>query len=193
MNRRHALLAALLLGTVATPAAAQAHREGWWAEASGGYGYLRVGTAADEVQRTTGASFYVRAGYQIAHNVSFGLEATRFYASVDTANVYVDGATFIVLFNPSSHLPLYLHGGVGISDGRLIVDVPVQQKFAAQGTGVGLSFGAAYDIRVGRHLAITPAVQTHIAALGDFHFTPTTVANDVIATAYQVGVGITWR
>ena len=194
MNRRVAVLAALLSSAMAGPALAQqAHRPGWWAEAAGGYGYLRVGNASNEVQRATGTSWYFRVGHQLAHNVSLGLEATTLRTSGDTANAYVNGLLGIVVFNPWSHLPLFFHGGLGLSDGKVVVSIPTNQKFQAQGTGVGLTFGAAYDIRVGRNFAISPSVQTHISALGDFHFSPTQIADDVIGTSYQVGVGITWR
>jgi hypothetical protein len=195
MSRRVAAVLTLLLpGLLATRAAAQqAHRPGWWLEAAGGYGYLRVGTASNEVQRAEGTSYFVRGGRQLAHNVSLGLEYTSFRGDKNSASAYVDGIEAIAVFNPWSKVPFFFSGGVGISDGRVTVSIPTNQLFVAQGTGVGLSFSAAYDIRIGRHFAITPSVQSHIGALGDFHFSPTQIADDVIATAYQVGVGITWR
>jgi opacity protein-like surface antigen len=182
-----------LLAALAAPAAAQQARTGWWGEGSFGYGYLRVGTADDEVRRTEGASTVLRVGRKIGARTSVGLEGTWFVRDRDSALTQVFGLHAIAMFDPWRSLPLHLHLGVGFADGKVQVSVPVTQVFKARGTGVGLSFGAGYDIRVGRHLAITPSVGTHIAALGDFTFSPTAIADDVIGTAYHVGIGITWR
>lgn len=186
-----ALLAALV--AFAAPASAQQARTGWWAEGAAGYGYLRVGTADDQVRRSEGVSGLLRVGRKIGTRTSLGLEATWFQRDRDTTSIRVGALHAIALFDPWRSLPLHLQMGVGISDGRVTVAIPVTQVFEAKGTGVGLSFGVGYDIRVGRHLAITPSVATHIAALGDITFSPTAIADDVIATAYHVGVGITWR
>ena len=150
MSRRLAILAALMLGALAAPAAAQqAHRPGWWLEAAGGYGNLRVGTASNEVQRATGSSWFLRGGRQVSHNVSLGLEFTTFRGDQGSASAYVNGTHAIVVFNPWSRVPLFLSGGVGIADGRVKVSIPTSQIYDAKGTGVGLSFSAAYDLRVG--------------------------------------------
>jgi opacity protein-like surface antigen len=187
-------LAALALTALAAPAAAQqAHREGWWVEASGGYGYLRVGTQSQQVRRQVGVSGYLRGGRQLGRNVSLGLELSAYTGDTDTVTTHVGGLHAIAVFNPWGNIPLFLSGGVGVSDGRVQVGLPVNQVYEAKGTGVGLDFGAAYDIRVGQRFAITPSVSAHISALGDFIFSPTQKADDVIATVYQVGVGITWR
>jgi hypothetical protein len=188
------ILAALALAALAAPAAAQqAHREGWWAEAAGGYGYLRVGTQSQQVRRQTGTSWYLRVGRQLGHNVSAGLEASTYTGSADTMDAHVSSLQAIAVFNPWSRIPFFLQGGFGITDGLVQVTVPPGQVYEATGTGMGLSFGASYDIHVGRRLSITPTVATHISALGDFIFSPTQKADDVIATAYLVGVGVTWR
>ena len=188
------ILAALVLAAIAAPASAQqAHRQGWWAEASGGYGYLRVGTQSQEVRRQNGVSAYVRAGRQLGRNVSLGLEFQGYTGDTDTITTTLGSLQMFGLLNPWGRIPLFLSGGVGMVDGRVLVGLSNGQVYEAQGTGVGLNFGASYDIRVGRHWAITPSVSTHISALGDFVISPTQKADDVIATVYQLGVGITWR
>ncbi len=190
---KRAIVVPALLAALAAPAAAQQARTGWWAEGAAGYGYLRVGTADDEVRRTEGFSGILRVGRKIGSRTSVGLEGTWFVRDRDTLVTQVFGVHAIAMFDPWRSLPLHLQMGVGISDGKVQVAVPVTQVYKARGTGVGLSFGAGYDIRVGRRLAITPSVATHIAALGDFTFSPTATADDVIGTAYHIGVGITWR
>jgi len=188
------ILAALALAAVAAPASAQqAHRQGWWVEASGGYGYLRVGTQSQEVRRQNGMSAYVRAGHQLGRNVSLGLEWQGYTGDTDTLTAKLGSLQMFGLFNPWGHIPLFLSGGVGMVDGRVLVSLPGGQIYEAQGAGMGLNFGASYDIRIGQRFAITPSVSTHISALGDFIISPTQKADDVIATVYQMGVGITWR
>jgi hypothetical protein len=188
------ILAAMALGALAAPVSAQqAHRQGWWVEAAGGYGYLRVGTQSQEVRRQNGVSGYVRAGRQIGRNVSLGLEWQGYTGDTDTITTKLGSLQMFALFNPWGHIPLFLSGGIGMVDGQVLVGIPVNTVYEAKGSGVGLNFGASYDIRIGQRWAIAPSVSTHISALGDFIISPTRKADDVIATVYQLGVGITWR
>jgi hypothetical protein len=59
-------------------------------------------------------------------------------------------------------------------------------------TGSGLTFGMGFDIGVFSWLALSGNLGTYVTAVGDVHVNGT-VVDDIIATVYEAGVGLTLR
>ena len=59
------------------------------------------------------------------------------------------------------------------------------------GKGFGFLLGTGYDIRVGDHIAVTPAVQYWYGAPGDLQFAGTTVLRDFERNVVDFTIGLT--
>jgi hypothetical protein len=62
----------------------------------------------------------------------------------------------------------------------------------AEGTGVGLSFGAGWDIPLSRHFALTLNGSMFVTAIGDI-ILPGRTVDDVITSTYALSVGLVLR
>jgi hypothetical protein len=86
----------------------------------------------------------------------------------------------------------FLKGGVGLARGTFTVESPSGEPVTTERTGSSLTFGVGFDIGILRWFALTANLGTHVAAIGDVRVNDT-VVDDVVATVYEVGIGITFR
>jgi hypothetical protein len=185
-------LTALLILLAASAAAQQPHRSGYTLEAAAGYAFHRIATSDSAVHKSTGTSEYLRLTRVLGSRVSAGLEFKAYQGSSDSVSTHVNGLEAIALFYPG-RMPLYLQMGVGLANGRVLVLDSLNRTFEGRGTGVGLSFGTGYELPMGPRWAISANASVHFAALGDIGLANGQVAEEVIATTYQLGLGITFR
>ena len=89
---------------------------------------------------------------------------------------------------PSSS-PLYVKFGVGMARGRSSL-VSGAELYETIRNGVVIDFGAGYDIRVSKSLAITPMAGWYMGAIGDI-ITPTAVIRNVSWNNWTFGVSLT--
>jgi hypothetical protein len=59
------------------------------------------------------------------------------------------------------------------------------------GKGFGFLLGTGYDIRVGQHLAVTPAIQYWYGAPGDLEFAEGTILHDWKQNVVDFTIGLT--
>lgn len=191
----------LLVGLLAAGAWAQRpHRSGVWVEAGGGLGYVRISSSGSTVVTSApGSVSYLRAGARLSDKVMLGIENFGFvddmlgFFRADTSSV---GQTWslsaVVLWYPWRS-GLFVKAGVGAAQGTFVVTPPGGgSPVTTRGTGVGLTFGAGYDLKLSRKFALTTCLCGDIAGIGDVVL-PTARVDDVIASIYHVTIGITLR
>ena len=148
-----ALLA--LLSCAATAARAQypQRRDGFWIGFGLGYGAANI-TCDNCVDSSSvgGITGFVKLGGAINAWSRSNAGLTETIANV-TASVYL---------YPATRSGFFVTGGVGVSSYH------ANTFPASEGTGLGLTAGAGYDIRVGRDVSLSPVVNFVFGALGDF-------------------------
>lgn len=201
-----AVLAALALLPFALAAAPPSppkpprpHRTGFWVEFASGPGYVRVASSnSADPTTSTGSSGYFRLGGTLSNRVllgveSFGLTDETFGFAPEDPSLVAETAslTAVVLWFPWRS-GVFFKGGVGMAEGEFTVTPRPGERVTATGTGVGLTFGVGFDLPLSRKLALTANAATAIAAIGDL-ILPAVAVDDVIATMYQLTVGLTFR
>lgn len=193
-------LVAALAPLLSVPAAAQRpHRSGFWVELGSGPGAVRIGCGGcADVTLSGGTTGYLRLGGTLTDKVMLGVESFGFtderfgFAAHDTS-VTAENTTLgaVVLWYPWRG-GVFLKGGVGLAGGRFTVKADTGQGAVNEGTGVGLTFGVGYDLRLSRKFALSANAAAFITAIGDVAVRGALV-EDVIPTMYQLSVGLTLR
>ncbi len=187
-----ALRAAVLLGGLfAGPALAQVpYRGGPWMDAGVGYGGLRlICDSACGATETSGIEFTVTVGGAPTSNVLLGLQGQVWFRSPGQR---VHSVMPIVQWYPWPAAGFFVRAGTGIVWGPVTPQPQGAPPSTQRSTGVGLDFGAGYDLPVSRHYGVTVQAAWHVAALGDMQI-GTATANDVIAYVTRIGVAIVYR
>lgn len=190
----------VLLSSSASGAAAQgARRGGFWLEGGTGTGTVRNQcSACTSVTVTYGRSRHLRVGGAIGPGVLLGVELFTLDSSdlslqqgvpvVDAKNGSV--APVVLWYVGSSGL--FLKGGVGLSRGTFAARSPQGVLVTTKRTGSALSFDVGFDIGITRRFAVTANLGTYVMAIGDVHVNGT-VVDDLVATIYEAGIGLTLR
>jgi hypothetical protein len=86
----------------------------------------------------------------------------------------------------------FLKSGVGLAQGTFTVRSPTGAAVTTERVGSSFTFGVGFDIALSRWVALTANLGTYVTAIGDV-IVDTAIIDDVIATVYEAGVGITLR
>ena len=192
-----AIVAPLLAG----PACAQRrHRTRLWAEfPSGGPGSVRVVCwECTEVTTTGGWGGFLRIGGTVSERAFLGGESFSFtnrslgFLPGDTSVVAETSTLMVVVLWFPWRSGVFLKGGVGATHGDFIVASAPTQADTARGDGIAMTLGFGFDLPISRKFAITANAAAFITAMGDVVL-PGRRVDDVIATIYHAGIGITWR
>jgi len=191
----------LLAGFLATGAEAQRpHRTGLWIETGGGVGYVRIASSGSTpVTSAPGSTSYLTVGVLLSDNVLLGVENAGFVDEMlgffrgDTSSVAQTWSLAVVVLWYPWRSGLFAKGGVGVAQGTFTVSpTGGGAPITARGTGVGLNFGAGYDLKISRKIALTGCLCADIAGIGDVVL-PSTRIDDMIASIYHITIGITIR
>lgn len=191
---------ALLVSTTAwAQRPGRPHRGGLWGEFGFGPGHVRVACAGcTTVVSSNGATSHLRIGGTVSDHVLIGVEifslldkAFEFSADVSTNTAETGTAAVVILWYPGKR-GLFLKGGVGAAVGQYSIPVSPTVADTSTGVGIGLTFGAGWDWSISRKFALTANVAAFVTAVGDI-VTPGRRVDDVIATMYQLSVGVTFR
>lgn len=204
IDRRHAVAAALALVVWSTApperaGAQETQRGGFWVELGLGPSVALVSCKGCDDPTTDGAgSGYLRLGGTVASDVRLGLEIATHSTDVFTpvepgeaGKVEISNLTAVVLWAPWSS-GLLVKGGVGAVDGRVTVEPEGVVPVTARETGVGLTFGAGWELAIHRRIAVALHGATWISALGDVVLASRQV-EDIIATTYGLTLGLKLR
>lgn len=178
---------------------AQHPRSGFWMESTGGTGAARNGcSGCEDVTVAYGITGNFRVGGALSARVLLGLEvfahdASDVRLSPDVDPVEGENATIapIVLWYVGDS-GFFLKAGAGIARGTFTVQTEDIDPVTVQRTGSGLTFGVGFDIPIVRWLALSANFGTYVTAIGDVRVGGA-VVDDVIATIYEAGVGLTVR
>jgi hypothetical protein len=140
----------------------------------------------------------LRIGGTVSDHAVIGVEVFTFldrafgFAPEDSTTTAETGTIAVVLlWFPGRH-GLFFKGGVGGAFGQFSLPTGPAQVDTSTGGGMGLTFGAGWDWSISRKLAITLNGGVFVTALGDVAL-PSRRVDDVIATMYQLSIGLTFR
>ena len=202
MSGRHRviwLVSTLLAALTIRAAAQEPHRSGFWLETGSGPGAVRIAcSGCPDVTTAGGSSGYLRLGGVLSPKVLLGVETfgftnQHFAFAGQPGSVIAEDASLgaVVLWYPWRG-GVFLKGGLGLARGTFTVAPDSGPVLHTTGTGVGLTLGLGFDLRLSRRFALTLNSADCITAIGDVVL-PGTRVDDVIATMYQLTLGFTIR
>lgn len=194
-------LVLVLLVAVAAPAAAQQapasapdRPQGWWGSAGGGLAAIRFSCAdCGESQPVyESPAMGVAFGKTLGNKVAFGVEFDGALMTTEAgAHVLASSFAGTARWYPSS-TPFYLKFSIGLSRVRARITTDGEETSSLR-NGTGISFGAGYDFKVGRSVAITPHAGWYMSAVGDIGDpASTSFRRDVSWNTWTIGVGVTF-
>jgi len=167
--------------------------QGWWGSAGVDFSAIRFACqdCGDDMPVYESPSMAVSIGKTIGRKVAFGVELSVAYPSLQTgARVAASSLAGMARWYPAQS-PFYLKFSVGLA--RVRASLATQDGTdSAIRNGTGIAFGAGYDIRVGRSVALTPYGGWYMSAIGDIGDpSGTNYQRDVSWNTWTFGVGVT--
>jgi len=187
-----ALIAAFSCAASAARAQYPQRRDGFWIGFGLGYGSANItcDNCADSssVGSITG---FVKLGGAPSGNLLIGGAINGWWRTNEGMTETIANVTASVYLYPVTRSGFFVTGGLGLSTYH------ANTFPASHGTGLGLTAGAGYDIRVGRDVSLTPVVNFVYGALGDFDV-PLSSGGFATARGWKqhvidVGVGVTFH
>lgn len=176
-----------------------APRGGFWLEGGSGWGTVRSACSACAAATVAyGTSSHVRVGGTLSPRVLLGLELFALSSSdlvLSEGSAPVDaenGSLAPVAIWYTGGGGLFLKGGVGLARGTFTVRPTPGQIATTRRSGLAITFGIGFDVRLLSWLALTANLGTYVTAIGDIPLDGG-VVDDVVATVYEAGVGLTLR
>ena len=172
MRTKTWMLAALLLGTATAPALAQGRHDGFWI----GFG-LGAGVSNSE----GGGAAYLRMGGTPADMLLVGAEAIGWAKSENNTTLSQGNFTANIMFYPSLNGGFFLKTGLGFASVTASA-TSGNVTITATDNGFGTTFGAGYDLRLGRNIYLTPNVDALVQ-----------VISGSTETVFLFTLGLTWH
>jgi hypothetical protein len=172
-NPRNHLLAGIaalvLVTTIHGPAVAALHphvRDGWILGLGIGGGSVGLSSGGQTSDRESGGTGHLRAGYILNPKVSIGFEGNFWFKTVDGVDWTFDTFTAAATFYPGDGFTL--RAGIGGGGVEAAVRSGNTTTTASE-TGLGVSTGVGYEIRVLRSWAVVPQVDYSYINLDSFN------------------------
>ena len=201
MRRIHVFVLALLLASALpagaqsppAPAASPGRPDGWWGAVGGGVSAIRFACqdCGDDMPVYESPSMAVSIGKTIGRKVAFGVELNVAFPALETGTrVAASALAGMARWYPAQS-PFYVKFSVGLSRVRASLATEDGTDSAIR-NGTGIAFGAGYDIRVGRAVALTPYAGWYMSAIGDIGDpSGTNYRRDVSWNTWTFGLGVT--
>lgn len=175
------LLLTAVLAAAAAPAEAQRElrHHGFWIGFGAGGGWNTSDGLDGE--RLPGGALYLRMGGTPSERLLVGGEVNGWFREEGSATVSRGNVTLTVLFYPSRRGGLFFKGGAGAAQVQVSETVG-NVTTTVSDQGLGTTFGAGFDIRLGRNFYLTPNL--------DFLFQ---TIDDVDNTLTLLSLGVTWH
>lgn len=174
-RRRSSILLAAVIVTcavtaiaAATPARAALHphdREGWMLGAGFGGGSAAVSSGGQTSDRENGTSGHFRVGYILTPKVSIGAEGNVWFKTIEGVDWTFSTFTAEATFYPGGGFTL--RGGLGGGTAETSISVGNVTTTASE-SGLGMSTGVGYEIRVARKWAVVPQFDVSFVNLDNF-------------------------
>jgi hypothetical protein len=171
------------------------HRRGFWVQG----GVMAAGNRTDcsncnDFAWDDGFAAFVRAGGTISPHVLLGAEVYGFrQTDGDVTETDIQGILAIAEWYPWLPLGGFVKVGIGVANLDLFVSTLDGGSTQSSKTGMAISLGFGWDIRVTNGISITPVVNTYINAVGDLDVEPLGTADNVLTTLLTAGVGVTFH
>lgn len=171
------------------------HRRGFWIRG----GVMAAANRTDcsncgEFNWDEGAAVFLRAGGTISPHVLMGAEAYGFrQTDGEVTKTEIQGLMAIAEWYPWLHLGGFVKVGIGVANLDLFVSTLDGGSTQSSKTGMAISLGLGWDIRVTNGISITPVINSYINAVGDLDVEPVGTADNVLTTLLTAGVGVTFH
>jgi len=183
MRRLATIACVLLAGLVTVPQGADAQidtaaRDGFFIGfgiGGGTFGCCECGT------RESGVAGHLKLGGTLSPQLLLGAESSAWTKEEGGARLTHANLSALLQFYPAVTSGFFVRGGIGIST----LEASASQgglSVSARETGLGLSAGLGYDIRVGQNFSISP--------YGTFDWGNFDGGS---ANHFQLGLGVTWH
>jgi len=172
MRTKTWLVTALLVGILSAPALAQGRHDGFWI----GFG-LGGGVANEE----GGGAAYLRMGGTPTNLLLVGGEAIAWAKSENDVTVSQSNFTGNILFYPSLNGGFFLKTGLGFATVTASA-TSGNVTITATENGFGSTFGAGFDVKLGRNIYLTPNVDALVQ-----------VIEGGTETVFLFTLGLTWH
>jgi len=171
------------------------HRQGFWAQG----GVMAAANRTDcsncgEFSWDEGVAVFLRAGGTISPHVLMGAELYGFrQTDGEATETDIQGLLAIAEWYPWLHLGGFFKVGIGVANLDLFVSTLDGGTTQSSKTGMAISIGFGWDIRVTDGISITPVINSYINAVGDLDVEPVGTADNVLTTLLTAGVGVTFH
>ncbi len=157
------LLALFSCAAAAARAQYPQRRDGFWIGFGLGYGSanIRCDNCVDS-SSVGGITGFVKLGGAPSRNLLIGGAINGWSRTNAGLRETIANVTGSVYLYPATRSGFFVTGGLGLSTYH------ANTFPSSDGTGLGLTAGAGYDIRVGRDVSLTPVVNLVYGTLGDF-------------------------
>lgn len=166
----------LLLAAAHRPAAAALHpheRDGWMVGLGFGGGSAAITSGGVTSDREGGTSGHMRVNYILTPRVSIGLEGNGWFKTIEGVNWTFDTFTAEATVYPGSGFTL--RAGIGGGTAEAAISSGNVTTTASE-SGLGMSTGVGYEIRVARRWAIVPQFDVSFVNLDNFKANYATVS-----------------
>lgn len=133
------------------------------------------------VDRQSGVSGHLKLGTTLNQQLLLGVESTAWTKEESGARMTHANLSAIAQFYPAPASGFFLKGGIGVST----LEASASGggfSFSARETGLGLTAGLGYDVRVGNAFSVSP-----YGTFGWGNF------EGGSANTFQLGLGVTWH
>lgn len=171
------------------------HRQGFWIQG----GVMAAANRSDcsncgEFNWDEGGAAFLRAGGTISPHVLLGAEVYGFrQTDGEVTKTEIQGILAITEWYPWLHLGGFVKVGIGVANLDLFVSTLDGGSTQSSKTGMAVSLGFGWDIRVTSGISITPVINSYINAVGDLDVEPVGTADNVLTTLLTAGVGVTFH
>jgi len=174
-------------------------RSGFWLEGAWGAGTVRSAcSACAQATVASGSSAHLRAGGALSPTALLGVEIVQLRSAnfvLAEGGVPVDtrsgSVAPVVLWYPGG-TGLFLKGGLGLSRGTFTIPSTSGETLTTSRMGSVITLGFGFDLGIVRWLALTANLGMTVTAMGDIHLDGA-FADDLVATAYEAGLGLALR
>lgn len=188
---RAALATLLALGATALWAQHPQVRDGFWIGFGLGYGPFDAScSGCPSMNSESSFTGHLRLGGTLKPNVLLGGDIVAWTKSANGLDEVGGNTTATVYYYPMVRSGLFLKGGVGIA----LYDLsPNNSGSGVDGTGVGFTIGAGYDLRVGRNISLTPVGNFLFGSVGDIQQNGATLLTGWKQTILEFGLDVTFH
>ena len=171
------------------PAQASSRPQGLFGAVGVGLSTVKVNyEGAEDTKHRTAGSVAAGFGWALTPSVLMGVGVSLDSESREGRRTTTTGLEGFARWYPGSP-PVFLRFGFGMAGARVRIQTEGEESLTVR-RGVGLNFGIGCDVRLSRHLSLTPEAFWRLLAVGDIPIQGVTYRN-VSLNNWFIGAGLT--